>query len=122
MNAAIKRFVSQDISNLIISINNYVMSIFNEKRSQNFSFVIPSKQIQDCENNIRSGKQLTVVQSNSHIFLVNRNIIGNIKLKTCTCLRAYGMKYPCIHICAVLLFLTLDPYAEIDEYFKVSNY
>ncbi|KAF7685406.1 hypothetical protein CDIK_3845 [Cucumispora dikerogammari] len=85
MNSALKRFISLDITNLIIQINNYNMSFFNERRAKQFDFMIFSKQLDRTNLNIESARALNVIASNDELYLVGNNYYVDLALKTCSC-------------------------------------
>ena len=109
MNAILKKYITQDITNLIISINNFNMKLFNQRQTEKSIAIIFEKQTKGLEFNIMIVKTLSVIQSNSSNFLVNNNNVVNLNSKTCNCKIAFQEGFPCRHLCAVILFLGQDP-------------
>ncbi len=122
MNSALKPFVSYDITNLIISINNYNMKKFNERRNERFNFTIFPKIISKIDSNVAMGRILSVEQSNNNLYLVEGKYLINFSQRKCSCNYAFEFGIPCQHFCAVINHLRLDPYIFVEYYFNVNNY
>ncbi|KAF7686567.1 hypothetical protein CDIK_3140, partial [Cucumispora dikerogammari] len=88
INSALKRFISLDITNLIIQINNYNISFFNERSGKQFDFIIFSKQFDRTNLNVENAKALNVIASNDELYLVGNNYYVDLALKTCSCNRS----------------------------------
>ena len=78
MNSALKGFITKDVCNLIISINNYVMKIYNERRQKRFQLATVSHCIKLIQKNTFDGRQLSNESSSELIFLVDGKYIANL--------------------------------------------
>ncbi|KAF7696430.1 hypothetical protein CDIK_1892 [Cucumispora dikerogammari] len=122
MNSALAKFISMNITNLIIEINNYNMKMFNERRSSQFNFVIIEKQLNITSSNVTAVRFLSVSQSYENVYLVDNHFIVDLVQKKCSCYRSFADGCFCIHICAALQSKKADPNTFIENYFKSSNY
>jgi hypothetical protein len=77
MNSAIKKFITNDITNLIASLNNYNMKKFIQRRNKSSSFYVFPKQIEKVESNIAMDRLYSTQRSINSIFLVDSSFIVN---------------------------------------------
>jgi hypothetical protein len=96
INAALKPYIHQDITNLIISINNYVMSKFSERRQKRFHGPLVNKYTGILQKNLLKGRMFSNLESSQSIFLVNEKYTVNLENKTCTCKESLGIGIPCV--------------------------
>ena len=122
LNSALKQFISNDITNLIISINNYTMIKFNERRQKRFRGLIVDKYQKILSEKIREGASLTNVQSSSTIYLVDQIHEVNLANKTCDCNEGKDMGIPCMHICSVLQKNHINPISFISKVYLTETY
>lgn len=122
MNSALKKFISQDITNLIVSLNNYVMKQMSLKRTEKIiTPILPKHQIK-IETNISMGRLLNVTQASSSIYLVERNFIVDFNSKKCSCVKKGEFEFPCKHLCAVMVHFGQDPMIFVESCFTTTNY
>lgn len=122
MNSAIKPFIQKDITNLIVSINNYCMDKVYLRSTNKKSGMILSNAQKILTSNMNTGKLMSVRASSSVLYMVENKHIVNISLKTCDCLVYKDTGIPCKHLCAVLYMLQQDPLLYVSTYFSTSNY
>ncbi|KAF7685942.1 hypothetical protein CDIK_3309 [Cucumispora dikerogammari] len=107
MNLALKPFVSYDITNLIISINNYKIKKRNEKRNETFNFTIFPRFISKVDSNVSMERILSVEQSNNNFYLVEGKYLINFSQRKCSCNYAFKFGISCQHFCVVINHLRL---------------
>lgn len=122
MNSALKGFITKDVCNLIISINNYVMKIYNERRQKRFQSATVSHCIKSIQKNTFDGRQLSNESSSELIFLVDSKYIVNLATKSCDCREGYDMGIPCKHLCSVLRNKHIDPLSFVSTAFLSTTY
>jgi hypothetical protein len=93
MTSALKKFIGQDITSMIISINNYSMRIFNESRQNCFQSFIVDQCIKKLTKNVTQSLTVTNLASSSSIYLVDQNYIVNLETKSCDCREGYDIGY-----------------------------
>ncbi len=98
------------------------MAIFKERRSEVFTCNIFSKTISLLNDNLREGRRFSIIASNTDMYLVNNNITVDFLNKKCSCNKTLETRFPCSHMCAVLLLLRMNPLTYVDHYFRVTNY
>ncbi|KAF7685084.1 hypothetical protein CDIK_4167, partial [Cucumispora dikerogammari] len=122
MNSVLKPFVSYDITNLIISSNNYNMKKFNERRNETFNFTFFLKFVSKIDSNVAMGRILSIEQSNNNLYLVEEKYLTNFSQRKCSCNYAFEFGILCHHFCAVINHLKLDPHMFVKNYFNVNSY
>jgi hypothetical protein len=122
MNAMIKKFMSMGITNLVINLNNFMMSIFNSRRLEVFEFFIFPKINILLTSNIGNARLSSVRPSSNDIFLVDNIHTVEFSTKKCSCIFLMEFEFPCIHLCAVILSLRIYPFNFVDHHFKTTNY
>lgn len=122
INSALKKYISSDITTLIIPINNYVMEIFNERRQKRFQVQVVDQCNRILNRNIPQGRILNNLASSSTIFLVEQKYIVNLGNKCCDCNEGNDMGMPCKHICSVLRNNNSDPIAFISKAYLSEVY
>jgi inorganic pyrophosphatase/exopolyphosphatase len=95
MNSALKKFIGQDITSMIVSINNYSMRIFKERRQKRFQSSIVDQCIKKLTKNGTQSLTLTNLasSSSSSIYLVDLNYIVNLETKSCAAEKAMMLVY-----------------------------
>ena len=119
----LKKFISTDITNLIVSLNNFNMKVFSERREKNYRGHIFPKSLSLLESNVAVARLLSVQQSSDNLFLVESLFIVDMLLKTCSCHMAFEFEIPCKHVCAVVNYMRQDPHNFVNRcFFVLSNY
>jgi hypothetical protein len=93
MNSALKKFIGQDITSMIVSINNYSMRIFKERRQKRFQSSIVDQCIKKLTKNVTQSLTVTNLASSSSIYLVDQNYIVNLETKSCAAEKAMMLVY-----------------------------
>ena len=122
MNSAIKQFITKDVVNLIISLNNYTMGIISTRREEQRGFEIFQAQLNGLELNINISRSLTVAVSSINSYLVENSFTVDFLEKNCSCNKSFEFGFPCRHLCAVILYLRQDPLVFVESYFTLSNH
>ena len=122
MNAALKKFVELDITNLIVSINNYSMKIFNSRRLLEIKDSILPNVSKSLIKSVAQGKLFNIAQSSENILLIDQNFTVKIADKNCNCGLTKDKGIPCSHLCAANHFLKTDITDFISPYFYSTTY
>ncbi|KAF7685896.1 hypothetical protein CDIK_3354 [Cucumispora dikerogammari] len=109
INSALKKYVSSDITTLIISINNYAMEKFNDKDKKRFQAQLVANCTTILNRNILQDRMLNSLASTSTLFWVEQKYIVNLTNKSCDCIEENDIGIPCKHVCSVLRNNNLDP-------------
>jgi hypothetical protein len=73
-NSMLKKSVSLDITNFVISINKFFMAMFYERRSEVLTSHIFPKMISLLNDSIKERRRFSIIASNSNMYLVKNNI------------------------------------------------
>ena len=122
MNVALKKFVELDMTNLIVSINNYCMKIFNSRGLLEIREPIFPNVSKILIKSVAQGKIFSIVQSSENILLIDQNFTVKIADKNCNCGLTEDKGIPCSHLCAENHFLKTDITDFISPYFYLSTY
>ncbi|KAF7685599.1 Protein FAR-RED IMPAIRED RESPONSE 1 [Cucumispora dikerogammari] len=122
INSALKKYVSSDITTLIISINNYAMEKFNDRRQKRFQGQLVANCTTILNKNILQGRMLNSLASTSTLFLVEQKYIVNLTNKSCDCIEGNDMGIPCKHVCSVLRNNNLDPISFTSQAYLSEVY
>ena len=122
MNSMIKKYVTKDITNLIISLNNFNMKIFYERSQKEFNFNVFKKESKNLDSKMALARLFLIQQSSKNIFLVDNVFIVDFRIKKCSCKMTFEFGIPCKHFCAVIILLREDPLSYVESFFCTTNY
>lgn len=122
MNSALKDFIGKDITALIIAINNYSMEIFSERRRKRFQSTLAGNIQKILDTNIRESVSLSVSESSTNLFFVEKKFKVNLAEKSCECNQGHDMGIPCKHLCAVLSINGVDPSTFVLRSYSAETY
>jgi len=122
MNSAVKKFIDFDVTNLIISLNNYAMKLFYEKKQKTFQLSIVDECNAKLMKNVAKGRLLTIERSSNNIFLVDHKHIVNMQQNSCACKEEFDNQIPCKHLCAVFGNCNFNPVSFVSTIYSSHTY
>ncbi|KAF7694602.1 hypothetical protein CDIK_2114 [Cucumispora dikerogammari] len=98
------------------------MKKFNIRRPNRITNIIPKKILEEIEMNISMRRLCSISQSSQFIYLVERNFIVDIDIKTCSCKQTWEVGYPCKHLSEVIIHKEQYLISFIKNYFTPVTY
>ncbi|KAF7670571.1 hypothetical protein CDIK_4562, partial [Cucumispora dikerogammari] len=102
--------------------NNYTMKKFNIRRPNRITNIIPKKILEGVKINISMRRLCSISQLSQFIYLVERNSIVDIDIKTCFCKQTWEFDYPCKHLSEVIIHKEQYLISFIEDYFTPDTY
>ncbi|KAF7694661.1 hypothetical protein CDIK_2057 [Cucumispora dikerogammari] len=117
-----KTIYIQDITSLIISINNYTVELFSKRRKNRFQSSLAGNCQKILNNNIRNSLPLAVAVTASNLYLVEGKFKVSLNGKICECNQGYDIVIIFKHICAVFENNHVEPFTFVSKSYFTTTY
>lgn len=122
INSALKKFIHFDITNFIVSVNNYQMEKFSNRKNMSFNDIYLPNIRDKINENLKEGYKLECKMSSKFIFICDSEFIINLENNTCTCNVFQDYKFPCVHACSAITKAKYNIYNFVSKYYLTETY